>query len=144
MDNTTQPANEVRTLGFNHVNLVVADVERSVSFYRDGLGLAIEKVTPQITFMTTPGTGDSIALQLGGGPLDVASGKQRTPGNSGGVDHLGFDVAEEVLEVVVAAALAAGGKEMFRVAGAGGMPTVFVTDPDGYILQLTARRVPTP
>lgn len=139
MTTETQGPRLPRTLGFNHVNLVVADVERSVAFYRDGLGLKIENTTAEIIFMTTPGVGDSIALQLAGGPLDVASGRHRKPGDSGGVDHLGFDVTAADLEAVATAATATGGTELMRVTGENGRPTIFVTDPDGYVLQLTAR-----
>jgi catechol 2,3-dioxygenase-like lactoylglutathione lyase family enzyme len=139
MAHTKQPDTSVRTLGLNHVNLVVADVGRSVEFYRRGLGFEIEKVTDEITFLTTPGTGDSLALQLAGGPLDRVSGKSRTPGDSGGVDHIGFDVADaSILEGVVSSAVAIGGTELMRVSEDGN-PIVFLTDPDGYVLQLTAR-----
>lgn len=139
MTHSAQPSVRVRTLGLNHVNLVVGDVERSVDFYRRGLGLEIDKITDEITFLTTPGVGDSLALQLAGGPLDQASGRSRTAGDSGGVDHIGFDVADaEALDAVVDAALDAGGTELMRVSE-DGQPIAFLADPDGYVLQLTAK-----
>jgi catechol 2,3-dioxygenase-like lactoylglutathione lyase family enzyme len=139
MAHRTQPDTPPRTLGLNHVNLVVADVERSVEFYRRGLGLELDKVTDEITFLTTPGIGDSLALQLAGGPLDLVSGKTRTPGDSGGVDHIGFDVPDAAtLNTLVAATVAAGGTEIMRTSE-DDTPTAFIADPDGYLIQLTAR-----
>lgn len=139
MTHSTQPQRRARTLGLNHVNLVVADVARSVEFYRLGLGLEIEKVTDEITFLTTPGSGDSLALQLAGGPLDRVSGKSRTPGDSGGVDHIGFDVADaDALEAAVGSAVEAGGAELMRVSEEG-KPIAFLSDPDGYVIQLTSK-----
>ena len=139
MAHSTQPNTPLQTRGLNHVNLVVADVDRSVDFYRRGLGLEVDKVSEEITFLTTPGVGDSLALQLAGGPLDLVSGKTRTPGDSGGVDHIGFDVADAAtLEAIVQASIAAGGTELMRVSEEG-TPIAFIADPDGYVVQLTAR-----
>jgi catechol 2,3-dioxygenase-like lactoylglutathione lyase family enzyme len=139
MTHSTQPESPARTLGLNHVNLVVADVDRSVEFYRRALGLEVDEVADEITFLTTPGVGDSLALQVAGGPLDQVSGKTRSPGDSGGVDHIGFDVADTgALEAIVKSALDAGGAEVMRV-DEEGSSTVFVSDPDGYLIQLTAK-----
>ncbi|MFI6599495.1 VOC family protein [Nonomuraea sp. NPDC050536] len=138
MTNSTR--DRARTLGLNHVNLVVADVDRSARFYTRALGLEIAAVTQEITFLTTPGTGDQLALQLAGGPLDRATGKSRTAGDSGGVDHIGFDVTDAAtLETLVKLAEAEGGTLLMQLPGENGLPTAFVADPDGYIVQLTAR-----
>jgi glyoxylase I family protein len=131
-------APSARVLGFNHVNLVVADVDRSVAFYCDGLGLTVKSRTDDLTFLTTPGASDLVTLQQSGGPLDGLSGKQRRPGDSGGVDHLGFDVAAADLDAVLASVVVAGGAEVLRLEESG-EPIVFVSDPDGYLLQLTPR-----
>jgi catechol 2,3-dioxygenase-like lactoylglutathione lyase family enzyme len=136
---STSERRPVRVLGFNHVNLVVTDVGRSVTFYCDGLGLVVESDGGEITFLTTPGSGDLVALQQAGGPLDVASGRPRRPGDSGGVDHIGFDVAADDLDALVAAVIATGGGELMRFDDASGSPVAFVTDPDGYVIQLSVR-----
>ena len=136
---TTNSDATVATLGLNHVNLVVTDVERSVRFYQDALGMTLDHRTDEITFLTTPGASDQLALQQAGGDLDRASGKQRRPGDSGGIDHIGFDVADAAtLSDLVAAVQFAGGHLLMTVTGSDGYPTAFVSDPDGYVLQLTA------
>ena len=134
-------AGGVVTLGLNHVNLVVADVAESVRFYTEALGMEISQVTEEITFLATPGANDQLALQAAGGNLDRASGKTRSPGDSGGVDHIGFDVVDpDALEAVVSASQTAGGKLLMRFNGANDLPTAFVADPDGYVVQLSVRR----
>lgn len=136
---TTTSDATVATLGLNHVNLVVADVERSVRFYQDALGMVLDHRTDEITFLTTPGVSDQLALQQAGGDLDRASGKRRRPGDSGGIDHIGFDVADAAtLSDLVTAVQFAGGQLLMTVTGGDGCPTAFVSDPDGYVLQLTA------
>ncbi|MGV9302042.1 VOC family protein [Nonomuraea sp. NPDC004354] len=138
---TNKTRDRVRTLGLNHVNLVVADVDRSVRFYTGSLGMEIGGVTPEITFLTTPGTGDQLALQQAGGDLDRATGKTRTAGDSGGVDHIGFDVADAAtLQTLIDQIHGGGGTLLMQFPDENGLPTAFVTDPDGYVLQLTARR----
>lgn len=136
---STSQRRPVRVLGFNHVNLVVTDVDRSVAFYCGGLGLVVESDDGEITFLTTPGSGDLVALQRAGGPLDVASGRPRQAGDSGGIDHIGFDVAADDIDALVAAVTGAGGSELMRFDDASGSPVAFVTDPDGYVLQLTGK-----
>jgi catechol 2,3-dioxygenase-like lactoylglutathione lyase family enzyme len=130
-------ANEhrTRTRGLNHVNLVVADVDRSRGFYESALGFEYVRTDSSITFLTTPGTGDLLALQPAGGDLDRLSGKQRSPGDMGGVDHIGFAVDQETVDELIEAVEKAGGSLLMEF-GEGEDRTAFVTDPDGYVLQL--------
>lgn len=126
-----------RTGGINHVNLVVADIERSTAFYRSALGFEDAGSGSGITFLRTPGAGDLLGLQVAGGDLDRVSGKARTPGDSGGVDHIGFAVeSRSMLELLVDAIQAHGGSLLWRTENDDGTATAFVTDPDGYVLQL--------
>jgi catechol 2,3-dioxygenase-like lactoylglutathione lyase family enzyme len=83
---TAKAQSRLRTLGLNHVNLVVADVDRSRTFYEEALGFEFVQVDSGITFLTTPGADDLLALQPAGGDLDRLSGKERSPGDMGGVD----------------------------------------------------------
>jgi catechol 2,3-dioxygenase-like lactoylglutathione lyase family enzyme len=125
----------VRTLGLNHVNLVVTDVDRSRAFYETALGFELVKVDSGITFLTTPGANDLLALQPSGGDLDRLSGKQRSPGDMGGVDHIGFAVEPDAVDRLVEAVERSGGSLLMSM-DEGAERTVFVADPDGYVLQL--------
>jgi lactoylglutathione lyase len=126
-----------RTGGINHVNLVVSDLARSVRFYRGALGFEDAGTGSGITFLQTPGTGDLLGLQPAGGDLDQLSGKVRTPGDSGGVDHIGFSVdTPEMLDLLVEAVQEHGGSCLWRTEAEQGSGSAFVTDPDGYVLQL--------
>jgi catechol 2,3-dioxygenase-like lactoylglutathione lyase family enzyme len=130
---TTRTA--VRTLGLNHVNLVVSDVDRSRAFYESALGFELMRIDNGITFLTTPGTGDLLALQPSGGELDRLSGKERSPGEMGGVDHIGCSVEPGTLDELVDAVQRSGGS-LLMVLGDGAERTAFVADPDGYVFQL--------
>jgi catechol 2,3-dioxygenase-like lactoylglutathione lyase family enzyme len=128
-----------RTGGINHVNLVVSDLERSQSFYRRALGFEDAGANPDagLTFLRTPGTDDLLGLQVAGGALDRLAGKPRRPGDSGGVDHIGFAVeSEAMLDRLVQAVEAHGGSLLWRSQNEMGEASAFVTDPDGYVLQL--------
>lgn len=132
---TGNAASRVRTLGLNHVNLVVTDVDRSRAFYETALGFELVKVDSGITFLTTPGANDLLALQPSGGDLDRLSGKQRSPGDMGGVDHIGFAVEPDAVDRLVEAVERSGGSLLMSM-DEGAERTVFVADPDGYVLQL--------
>jgi catechol 2,3-dioxygenase-like lactoylglutathione lyase family enzyme len=133
MTNTYTSAPQTR-LGLNHVNLVVADMDASGSFYRAVFGMRETHEAKGIRFFQTPGAGDCLALEPAGGDVDRLSGKTRTPGDSAGVDHIGFRVID--LEETLKAVEAAGGQVVFRNTSPTGDPVAFVTDPDGYLLQI--------
>ena len=63
--------------------LLVADVERAVTFYERAWAWPGRRVEWHHVPLDA-GAGDSLALQLAGGALDVLSGRKRTPGDSGG------------------------------------------------------------
>jgi len=126
-----------RTGGINHVNLVVLDLERSVAFYRAALGFEESATGSGITFMSTPGADDLLGLQPAGGELDRLAGKARTPGDSGGIDHIGFAVdSPAMLDLLVRRVQEHGGTLLWRTDNERGGASAFVTDPDGYVLQL--------
>ena len=120
----------VRVVGFDHLVLVVSDVERSLAWYRDVLGLQGERVDEwrrgEVLFPS---------LRIDDRTLiDLLAG-QRTGTN---VDHLCL-----VVEPTALAELAASGR--FEVVagptdglfGARGLATsLYVRDPDGNTVEL--------
>jgi len=53
----------------------------------------------------------------------------------GGIDHVGFAVDPDTVNQLIEAVENAGGSLLMQL-GEGDERTVFVTDPDGYVLQL--------
>lgn len=138
-------------LRVSHLGLCVADLERSLRFYCEGLGfreaagldLAGE---PSATLLELPGVAlrarwlerDGVRLELLHYPSPGASGDGRPRAmNALGFTHLSFRVAE--LDAAVARLEALGGRSLAhtRVDNAHlGMRAVFVVDPDGARLEL--------
>jgi len=54
----------VETLGIRHVHILVADHDRSVSFYRDVFGMEIDFRDGDILFLCSPNRRDDLALHL--------------------------------------------------------------------------------
>lgn len=124
--------------GFDHVNLRVADADRSLAFYRDLLGLQPERLdafrsgqTSLLTLRITPAAILHLVPTDGFAPgrveLDAAW------------DHVALNVDGSMDELV--RELAAAGIEIdtppFDAYGALGMGrAVYVRDPDGYRVEL--------
>jgi catechol 2,3-dioxygenase-like lactoylglutathione lyase family enzyme len=122
---------EIRVEGFDHLVLVCADVERSLAWYLDELGLDAVRVdewrrreVPFPSVRVSPGT-----------IIDLI------PGNVSGrnVDHICLVVDQASVDHVVSSGrftVVDGPDQRF---GARGMATsVYVTDPDGNVVELRA------
>lgn len=109
----------------NHFHINVSDMERSVRFYRDGLGL-IEafREGPDMVFLATPGR-------------DVITLHKASPVGSAGLAHLGFRLDEGTLDEAIAAAKNAGGRFLSRGQHGPGVSYAYVADPDGYVIELS-------
>lgn len=129
-----EPTPAVQVVGFDHLVLTVADVERSLRFYVEELGLRPERVDAwrrgEVFFPSVRIDDRTIVDLLATEPTGT------------NVDHLCLEVADADLE-----ALAASGR--FHVVdgparrwGARGMATsLYVRDPDGNVVEL--RTYPT-
>ena len=134
---------------FTHVAIRVADLDRSVRFYRDLLGFAernrhVGAGGPSAMMLGTPGAeiaavflerdGTVVELQtLEGDEPSIVTGIQR------GLSHIGFAVSD--LPGVLRDVEAAGGRviEASRYRDDSlGSEVVFVTDPDGTRIELIA------
>ena len=120
----------IKTLGLTHLHLMVSDIHRSLKFYKTVFGFE-EKFWggEEIVFINTPGSNDLVALHQ-------AKEDQQT-GLSGGITHFGFQLAnKEDLDEAIAQVEAAGGKLKKRGEFMPGLTYAYVSDPDGYEIEL--------
>jgi catechol 2,3-dioxygenase-like lactoylglutathione lyase family enzyme len=139
-------AGTLKTLGFNHMTISVADPKRSVDFYQGLFGLPIQ---------ARQGT-STTQLRVGSGPQYISIGAV-APGETPKIGHYCLTIADfnvdRVLRVLgehgVQRAEGTGGglsggpmKVRVRMRGPenggapGGTPEVYVGDPDGIVVQL--------
>ena len=121
----------VRARALHHVNVGVADLDRSERFYRDLLGLPPRRYIVGDAYALDFPDGGLISLcPVEGGNCSLTAGSAV----AGEIDHFGVGIENFDAERV-AGALEAAGFEGVRQAG----PTsVLVPDPDGLIVQLSA------
>jgi catechol 2,3-dioxygenase-like lactoylglutathione lyase family enzyme len=121
----------IQTQGLTHIHLMVRDLERSLRFYQGVFGMReLFRDGEAMVFLNTPGSRDSITLNEDAAISDVV-------GKSGGVAHIGFRLANKSdLDAAVAEVERAGGKLLSRGERAPGVPYAYVSDPDGYVIEL--------
>ncbi len=124
----------IRTQGLDHVALTVSDLERSVAFYRDVIGLESRYGEMHVPmFMLAEGSG--LALF----PAEVLPGD----GGSGDADirvaHVAFRVDREQFDRARAELPEAGIEPRFE--DHGNVHSLYITDPDGHKLELATYEV---
>jgi len=152
-------------LGIDHLNIVVADMARSLAFYGDVLGFTktkeahlegawIEKIVglpgvkAHAVFIVSPGGEPRIELLQYRAPVGVA-GPENSRANTLGLRHFALrvdDIAAMTLKLRAAGVAVWG--EPTRVpsgvvkfdTGAGGKTLVYCLDPDGVIVELAEYR----
>ncbi len=120
----------MKTRGKTHIHLVVRELERSVHFYQHAFGLreVLRHPEERMVFLQTPGTTEIVTLKQ--------EASERV-GQNGGIDHFGFPLADASdLDAAILEVERAGGRLIERTTLAGGYPTAFVADPDGYRIQI--------
>ena len=122
----------VRTEGLTHIHLRVSDLGRSLAFYQQVFGLEeMFREGRNMVFLRTPGRRDTITLKE-----DPDQDKARV-GGSGGIAHFGFRLADDAdLELAIQEVRAAGGALVRQGEHSPGEPYAYVTDPDGYVIEL--------
>jgi catechol 2,3-dioxygenase-like lactoylglutathione lyase family enzyme len=117
----------ISTHGLTHLSLAVADPDRSLRFYERLFGVREYYRDSESIQAIGPGEHDVLAFE-------------RDPslaGVRGGITHFGFRLrAPRDIDAAVDAALAAGGRLLERGEFAPGMPYAYVSDPDGYTIEL--------
>jgi catechol 2,3-dioxygenase-like lactoylglutathione lyase family enzyme len=120
----------IKTQGLTHIHLMVSDIQRSLSFYQTVFGMEVRFWAGDgLVFLNTPGSNDTIALHQ-------SEGDEPT-GASGGITHFGFQLeSSSDLDRAISEVVAAGGALKKRGEFMPGLPFAYVSDPDGYEIEL--------
>jgi catechol 2,3-dioxygenase-like lactoylglutathione lyase family enzyme len=119
----------IRTRGLTHVHLAVSDLDRSLRFYTEVFGMEEQfRDGPGLVFLRTPGAEDSITLN---------HQPNRTGRGSAGIEHIGFRLIDKTdLDAAIRLVEASGGQLVERGEHQPGRPFAYVSDPDGYVIEL--------
>jgi catechol 2,3-dioxygenase-like lactoylglutathione lyase family enzyme len=117
----------IETHGLTHISLAVEDPERALRFYADAFG-----------FREYFRDATSIQARRDGGWEVIAFERDAArAGQGGGVSHFGFRlVRASDIDVAVEIAIEAGGTLLRRGEFALGFPFAYVSDPDGYEIEI--------
>jgi catechol 2,3-dioxygenase-like lactoylglutathione lyase family enzyme len=122
----------VETSGIRHVHLLVRDLTRSVAFYEAAFGMKIAFRDGKILFLRSPGDRDDLALHQA-----TTQEEKARVGRPGGFEHFGITVTDRSLLLeAIAAVEAAGGALIHKGEHAPGVPYAYVSDPDGYVIEI--------
>jgi catechol 2,3-dioxygenase-like lactoylglutathione lyase family enzyme len=117
----------VKTFGLSHLNLAVADPERSLRFY-------------EAVFGVREYYRDETSIQVQGpGPTDVIAFERNAQdaGRVGGLSHFGFRLVDAAdIDLAVQEVERAGGTLLRRGEFSPGFPFAYVADPDGYEIEI--------
>jgi catechol 2,3-dioxygenase-like lactoylglutathione lyase family enzyme len=118
----------IETQGLTHLHLFVADLDRSLRFYREVFGLEeMFREGPRMVFLRPPNSSDTITL-------NEVPDKAGAPG---GIDHFGFGLTDKTsLDAAIDEVERSGGRLIDRGEHAPGRPYAYVTDPGGYMIEL--------
>ena len=118
-------------LGLDHVVLRVRDQEASQRFYTDVLGCKVDHFNERISLLQ---------LRFGEQLIDLLPGER---GQGGGMDHFCLSVRCDDLAAVASDFTARGvaleGGVVQRRGAYGTGPSLYLRDPDGYLIELKPR-----
>jgi catechol 2,3-dioxygenase len=125
--------------GIGHVHLKVADLERSIAFYRDVIGLEVtQRYGAQAAFLSAGGYHHHLGLNTWeslGGP--------RPARNATGLYHTAFLYPDRPALARAVAQVLAAGVSLDGAADHGVSEAVYLSDPDGNGIELYVDRPPT-
>ena len=121
-----------------HVHLKVADLERSIAFYRDVIGLEVmQRYGPQAAFLSAGGYHHHLGLntwESAGGP--------RAPRNAVGLYHTAFLYPDRAALARALRRVIEAGVEIEGAADHGVSEAIYFSDPDGNGIELYRDRAP--
>ncbi len=120
-----------KTFGLTHIALAVKDLDRSLAFYKAAFECIATYRDEHMLQVETPGCKDVIVFEraIGRGVKNI--------GKVGGIVHFGFRLRKPGdINAVVKAAQKAGGKLLRRGRFKPGFPFAYVSDPDGYEIEI--------
>jgi len=120
--------------GLDHVVLRVVDQAASRKFYEDVLGCTLEFINEPISL---------VQLRFGESLIDLLPAEGPPPPHGRGVDHIALSIRCDDLGKVADGLRARGvdtDGEVKQRRGAWGVgPSLYIRDPDGYMLELKPR-----
>jgi catechol 2,3-dioxygenase-like lactoylglutathione lyase family enzyme len=127
-----------RLLNIDHVVLRIAELERSLRFYVEGLGCSIEKRQETLSLIQLRAGSSLIDLVPLDGPLG-AKGGAAAGGEGRNVDHFALEIApfdEAAIRAHLQAQGIAIGETGRRYGARGFGPSIYIDDPDGNVVEL--------
>ena len=121
----------IKTQGITHIHLAARDLAVETAFYERVFGMQRDssRGDEAIVFLRTPGAQDTLTLRLAAPAAAVGSG--------GGMDHFGLRLSERgQLDAAVEEIVAAGGRLIERGEHAPSVGYAYVSDPEGYVIEL--------
>jgi len=119
-------------LGLDHVVLRVRDQAHSTRFYQDVLGCTLDRVNEKISL---------VHLRFGEQLIDLLPATGNEPG--GGLDHVCLSIRcadlGKLVDELKAKGVTLEGKLVQRYGAYGEGPSVYLRDPDGYMIELKPR-----
>ena len=116
----------LRVNGLSHIQINVSNMERSLRFYRDGLGLVERLRTGPYILLSPPESTDFVSLS------------ESAPVGAPGLGHFGLQVEGGDVEAAIQAVEKEGGKLLSR-GQYPNFPSARVADPDGYVIEIHSR-----
>ena len=117
----------ITTHGLTHISLAVRDPERSLAFYSSVFGVEEYYRDETSIQVKGPGIHDVIAFER----------DSKNAGRAGGIQHFGFRLIDpDQIDGAVDSVIASGGTLLRRGEFAPGFPYAYVSDPDGYEIEI--------
>ena len=117
----------MKTMGLNHIQINVSNLERSLSFYTGLLGMKETARHGPLVFLQSAEGNDIIALHQTNEPVD---------GSVGGLQHFGFPVPKEDHAAAVEEARKFGCEVLSVGQHSDDDLYAYIKDPDGYTIEI--------